>query len=57
MDSRAILAKHGSLYPNFGKAGASSDTLDPCFALVYNLRNVSVVLRCPKYWDSLWKAW
>jgi len=25
----------------------------PYLALVYDLRNVSVVVRCPKYWDIL----
>jgi len=32
-------------------------TPDPYFALVYNLRNVSVVMGCPRYWGTLWKAW
>ena len=37
----------------FDKPGASDSTLDPFSALVYNLRNVSMVMRCPKYWDTL----
>jgi len=54
--SRAISAKRGSLYAGFDKSGASDSTLDPFSALVYNLRNVSMVMRCPKYWDTLCKA-
>jgi len=53
--SRAISAKHGSLYACFDKPGASDSTLD-FSVLVYNLRNVLVVMRCPKYWDTLYKA-
>jgi len=54
-DSRAISAKRGSLYTCFDKPGASDSTLDPFSALVYKLRNVSMVMRCPKYWDTLCK--
>jgi len=45
-----------SLYACFDKPGASDSTLDPVSALVYNLRNLSMVMRCPKYWDTLCKA-
>ena len=55
-DSRAISAKRGSLYACFHKPGASDPTLDPFPALVYNFRNVSVVMRCPNYWDTFCKA-
>jgi len=51
--SRAISARCGSLYACFDKPEASDSTLDPFSALVYNLRNVSVVMMCPKYWDTL----
>jgi len=44
---RAISANRGSLYACFDKPGASDATLDPFSALVYNLRNLSVVMRCP----------
>jgi len=37
----------------FDKPGASDSILDPFSALVYNLRNVSMGMRCPKYWDTL----
>ena len=47
--SLAISAKRGSLYACFDRPGGSAATLDPFSALVYNLRNVSVVMRCPKY--------
>ena len=55
-DSRAISAKRGSLYACFDSPGACAATLDPFLALVYNFRNVSVVMRCPKYWETLCKA-
>ena len=48
-DSRAISAKRGSLYVCFDRPGGSAATVDPFSPLVYNLRNVSVVMRCPKY--------
>jgi len=32
----------------FDRPGGSASTLDPFSALVYNLRNVSVAMRCPK---------
>jgi len=41
----------------FDRPGGSAATLDPFPALMYNLRNVSVVMRCPKYWDILCKVW
>jgi len=40
----------------FDRSGAFAATLDPFSALVYNLRDVSGVMRCPKYWDTLCKA-
>jgi len=34
----------------FDRSGGSAATLDPFSApMMYNLRNVSVVMRCPKY--------
>jgi len=48
-DSQAISAKRGSLYACFDRPGGSIATLDPFSAFVYNLRNVSVVMRCPEY--------
>ena len=53
---RAISAKRDSLDACFDKPEASNATLDPFSALVYNLRNVSGTMRCPKYWDTLCKA-
>ena len=41
--------KRGSLYACFDRPGGSDSTPDPFSALVYKLRNVSVVMRCPKY--------
>jgi len=39
----------------FDRPETSAATQDPFSVLVYNLRNVSVVVRCPKYWDTLRK--
>jgi len=36
-----------SLYACFERPGATAATVDPFSALVYNLRNVSVVMRFP----------
>jgi len=55
-DFRAISAKCGSLYACFDRSGAFAATLDPFSVLLYNLGNVAVVMRCPKYWDTLCKA-
>jgi len=43
------IGQSGSLYACFDKPGARDSTLEPFSALVYNLRNVLVVMRCPKY--------
>ena len=50
------IGQRGSLHACFDRPGAIAATPDLFSGLMYNLRNVSVVMRCPKYWDTLCKA-